>query len=86
MSTMFRSLRCSRKGVQRKGGRRPDCGSGFMDSREQTHFLSGLPLEKGKAFTLPAGTMLMDRFRIEKHIGNGRYGSVYLAEDVFCSM
>jgi len=78
-------LRCG-KMAQVERGRCPDCGSQLEIESENNHFLSGPLMKGGKAVTLPPGTILLERFRIAHHINNGRYGSVYLAEDMLCSM
>ena len=64
-----------------KKGRRTGCGSGLKPDNQDSQFVSELFIPQERALVLPPGTMLIDRFRIEKHISNGRYGSVHLAED-----
>ena len=47
-------------------------------SRQGPDSLAGVPTEMG----LPAGALLLERYRIQKPIGLGGMGQVYLAEDV----
>ena len=44
-------------------------------------FLTGPSKSQRSLVRLSPGTILLDRFKIEKQLGNGRFASVYLAED-----
>jgi len=86
MTTVLRfCLRCG-KAVELEGGRCRDCGLRLKDDGENNAFLSGPFVPSGAAVTLHPGATLLDRFRIEQSLGKGRFGSVYLAEDMLRSM
>jgi serine/threonine protein kinase len=86
MTTVFGFCLGCRKAVRLEGGRCQDCGLRIKDDGQNNPFLSGPFMSRGTALTLHTGATLLDRFRIEQHLGNGRFGSVYLAEDMLRSM
>ena len=49
---------------------------------QKNYFLSGPLVSADKIISLDPGIELIDRFKIEDHLGNGRYGSVFVAEDM----
>jgi serine/threonine protein kinase len=76
---------CS-KLVQPKGDVCPDCGTELFIENHKDAFLSGPFVGQGTTVTLPSGVMLLDRFRVINSLGNGRFGTVYVAEDRLRSM
>ena len=52
---------------------------------QKNYFLSGLLVPTGKTISLDPGTKLFYRFKIKGHLGNGRSGAVYVAEDILRS-
>ena len=58
----------------------PNTGNGLNDP-----FLSGPFMQRKPPVVLPNETTLMNRFRIEQYLNNGKFGSVYLAVDLLRS-
>ena len=86
MTALLRYDQNYRRITRTKKRRRTGCGSGLNPGNQDGQFVSELFMPQERALVLSPGTMLIDRFRIEKHIANGRFGSVHLAEDTVCSM
>jgi len=61
------------------------CFSEVGAGDRERDFLSRSPGEKVSLLRLPDGATLLDRFKIRSHLGEGRFASVYLAEDVIRS-
>ena len=81
MTTVSMFCNQCRKKVQPDENRCPDCGLRLRFEKEQNHFLSGPLMTKTTGFSLNPGTKLMDRFKIKDPTDNGRFSTVYLAED-----
>jgi serine/threonine protein kinase len=60
----------------------PNCGLRLRENRETSPFLSGGTVSETMPVSLPAGTLLMDRFEVESFINQGRHSAVYLAKDL----
>jgi serine/threonine protein kinase len=85
MSTISRFCSRCRKNVQLEGDRCPDCGLRLRYEKEENDFLSGPFVPQDTIVILHPDDTLMDRFKIKSHLGNGRFGAVYLAEDILGS-
>ncbi|MBW1784114.1 MAG: protein kinase [Deltaproteobacteria bacterium] len=57
-------------------------GSDTTTEGQECDFLSRSNGRKSSLVYLPDETILLDRFKIQKHLGDGRFASVYLAEDM----
>lgn len=75
-----------KKAVETDNDRCPECGFKLKERQEQKIFLSGRGTSGNSPVHLTLGTILMDRYEIVRFLGNGRYGSVYLAKDHLRSM
>ena len=60
----------------------PNCGLRLRENRETSPFLSGRTGSETMPVSLPAGTLLMDRFEVKGFINQGRHSTVYLAKDL----
>lgn len=85
MSTIPRYCSYCQKFIKTEGDKCLDCSLPFPN-REQKAFLSGTLGEQRNLVNLPISLILMDRFKIKNHLGNGHMGSIYLAEDMHRSM
>ena len=68
--------------IESQDGNCQDCGNALRPDHTAGPYVSGLPLPPGSIVILSPGTVLQDRFTIKEHLGNGRFGSVYLAHDI----
>ncbi|MDY6838837.1 MAG: protein kinase [Thermodesulfobacteriota bacterium] len=59
----------------------PDCGLRFRQNTDHNCFLSGPFVHRAPLVRLARGAKLMSRFLIKGHLGEGRFGTVYEAED-----
>ena len=64
----------------------PRCEGGDIANLSTNPFLSGQYSKYPVMVDLPAGTGLLDRFTIKEKLGNGRWNSVYLADDSLRAM
>ena len=60
----------------------PNCGLRLRENRETPPFFSSGTGSKTMSVSIPAGTLLMDRFEVEGFINQGRHSAVYLAKDM----
>ena len=51
----------------------------------ENHFLSGMYELQGDVLGITTDSILIDRFKIKNHLGSGRFGTVYMAEDTLSS-
>ena len=74
---------CSQCGkmVFPKDGNCPVCAIKLGDNEDKENFISGPYGQQRPIVSLYPGDTLMKRFEIKRHIGNGRFSSVYLAKD-----
>ena len=74
---------CSQCGnrIASKDEKCPACGLSLTTRQTKADFLSGPFVQRLPLVTLSPGDTLMKRFQIRKHLGNGRFSSVYLASD-----
>lgn len=61
------------------------CSSGVGTEEQERDFLSRSSVQKSSLVHLPDDTILLERFKIKNHLGDGRFASVYLAEDLLRS-
>ena len=71
--------------VTTKTGNCHNCGSRVGDEERERDFLSLSSANKSSLVRLPDDTILLERFKIKRHLGDGRFASVYLAEDLLRS-
>ena len=74
-------FRCYKK-ILSKDGNCPNCGMQIGLEEKGYHFLSGPAISRDTLFQLPSDLILMDRFKIKKPLGKGRFAIVYLVEDI----
>jgi len=61
------------------------CSSGVAAKERERDFLSRSSVKKSSLVRLPDDAILLERFKIKNHLGDGRFASVYLAEDLLRS-
>ncbi len=78
---MIAWCRVCNRAVLPQSGRCPGCGNGFGESTGDDYFVSGAGTGPSGIVEIPVDSVLFDRFRIVKRLGNGSSGTVYLAHD-----